>query len=210
MHDIETVLPDIQRAAKRVAGKWPQVTTEEDMVQVLSLHFLEAPGALEALIKLTPDKRLGRLIGIGHDKASGQRDDLEVFSGQFTYSVDEVRKLLERGALDGQVDRYDAATADIETAYGELQAKNEGHAKALHSRYVLNVVPANQSAERFVLDRAVDSLTTHMNRVSRSARYQFTNGGRFRNNRMAVNQSDWDYEGVDGRFDERRPGRELD
>jgi hypothetical protein len=200
MTDIETVLPDIRRAAKRVAGRWPQVVTEEDMVQTLSLHFLEAPGALEALINLPSAKRLGRLIGIGHDKASGQRDDLEVFSGQFTYSVDEVRRLLDRGSLEGQLDGYNAATADIETAYGELQVKNEGHAKALYSRYVLQVVPDRDGPEKDVLSRAVDSLTLHMNRVSRSARYEFSNGGRFRNNRQAINQGDLDYEG-EGRFD---------
>jgi hypothetical protein len=197
---IETVLPDIRKAAKRVAGRWPQVVTEEDMVQTLSLHFLEREGSLEALIKLTADKRLGRLIGIGHDLASGQRDDLDVFSGQFTYSVDEVRRLLDRGALEGQLDGYNAATADVETAYGELQVKNEGHAKALYSMYVLRVVPENRSPEHQVLLRAVDSLTLHMNRVSRSARYEFSNGGRFRNNRQAINQGDLDYDG-EGRFD---------
>jgi hypothetical protein len=198
MNLIEEVMPDIRRAAKKVADKWPSITTQEDMIQTLTVHFLEAPGALKKLAELTPGKRMGRLIGIGHDKASGERDALDVFTGQFSYSVDEVRKLLERGGLDGQVGGFNSAVADLEAAYGELQVKNAGHGKALWDRYALGIKPA-QGAPAMVLSRALESLTVHMNRVSKSARYEYLNGGRKRSvltNPSAISVGEHDYEGV--------------
>jgi hypothetical protein len=199
MNLIEEVMPDIRRAAKKVADKWPSITTQEDMVQTLTVHFLEAPGALRKLAELTPGKRMGRLVGIGHDKASGERDALDVFTGQFSYSVDEVRKLLERGGLDGQVDGFNSAVADLEAAYGELQVKNAEYGKAIWDRYALGILPVRKSADARRLERSVDSLTVHMNRVSKSARYEYLNGGRKRSvltNPSAISVDEHDYEGV--------------
>lgn len=171
------------------------------MTHTLVVHFMEAPGALEALAELPVDKRRARLTAIGHEKASGERDDLEVFSGQFTYSVDEVRKLLERGALEDTVEGFDAASEDAKAALLQMQTRNTDYASALVNKYVFRQSPARVSPEAKVLERAVDSLTTHMNRVSSSARYEFSNGDRFRNNKQALNQGDRDYDG-EGRYDD--------
>lgn len=194
---IETVLPDIKKAAQRVAKKWPQVTTEDDLFQDLTLHFLERPGSLEKLAHLTADKRLARLVAIGHEKASANRDDLEQFSGQFNYSVDEVRKLLDRGAIIHIIPGHDAASVDVQTSMQVLKKRNLDYWSVLVDRYVQGVVPANGSSVRKVLDRATESLTTLMNRGRASQTYEFTNGGRYRNNKAAVSQIREDYDGVE-------------
>lgn len=194
--DIGLVMNEIERAARKVALKWPQITSEEDMVQSLVLHFLERLPSLQVLVELPTDKRLGRLTAIGHEKASAQRDDLEVFSGSFSYSVDEVRRLLERGALDGHVDNFDAGVEDVLQGMEALRKKNSNYAMSIISRYQTHGEP-----NRVTLSRGLESLTTLMNRIKATERYEFTNGGRFRNNRQALNQADLDYEGQ-GRYDD--------
>lgn len=192
---IETVLPDIKKAAQRVAKKWPQVTTEEDLFQDLTLHFLERPGSLEKLAHLTADKRLARLVAIGHEKASASRDDLEQFSGQFNYSVEEVRKLLLKGAILHSVSRHEAASADVQTSMVLLKKRNQDYWSVLVDRYVNG--GATERALKDILSRATESLTTLMNRARASQTYEFTNGGRYRNNKAAVSQIREDYDGVE-------------
>lgn len=196
MSYIDNVLPDMRRAARTVAAKWPQVTTEEDMTNTLVVHFMEAPGALQTLAELPSDKRVARLTAIGHERASAERDDREVFSGQFTYSVDEVKQLLERGALAGHVNGFDAGREDLLQAIRTLHGRTPNYADAIWLRYDQAGKP-----NRDALSRGIEALTTLMNRVSSNERYQFNNGGRFRNNRQALNQADLDYNG-EGRYDD--------
>lgn len=201
MEYIEVVLPAMEAAAGRVAKKWPNTTSKEDLYQDLVVHFLESPGSLEALAQLPPDKRLARLVAIGHERAAAARDDMEVFSGQFSYSVDEVRKLAERGAVLQRVKDYDAPSIDLQESMVLLKKRNRDYWSAITERYVNEETNADNPAARMVLQRALESLTTLMNRARASKRYTFTNGGRYRNNQVALNQGDRDYEGV-GRYDE--------
>lgn len=200
MDYIEIVLPDMKAAAGRVAKKWPQVTNQEDLFQDLVVHFLESPGSLEKLAQLAPNKRLARLVAIGHERASAARDDLEQFSGQFTYSVDEVRKLAQRGAILKSVEAFHAASVDLQESMATLKNNNKDYWGAIVDRYVNDTVPA-QGAPAMVLSRALESLTKLMNRARASKRYEFTNGGRYRNNQVALNEGDLDYEGA-GRYDD--------
>lgn len=196
---IEAVLPDIKKAAERVAKKWPQVTSEDDLFQDLVLHFLERSGSLEKLAGLSPEKRLARLVAIGHEKASESRDTLDQFSGQFNYSVDEVRKLAEKGAILHRVADFDAASIDLQASMEVLKKRNRDYWSALVSRYVEDEVPTS-GALKVVLSRALESLTTLMNRARATQQYEFTNGGRYRNNQAAITQARLDYDG-EGEYD---------
>lgn len=200
MNYIEVVLPDLKTAAARVAKKWPQATTEEDLFQDLVVHFLEAQGSLEKLAELPRDKRLARLVAIGHERASAARDAVDLFSGQFNYSVDEVRKLADKGAALELVDGFNGASVDFQASLGAMKKQNRDYWSAITDRYVSGAVPS-QGAPAVVLVRALESLTTLMNRARATQSYEFTNGGRYRNNQQALNQSDNDYEGV-GRYDD--------
>ena len=197
---IEAVLPDIKKAAERVAKKWPQATTQDDLFQELVLHFLEAPGSLEKLANLSPEKRLARLVAIGHERASEARDTLDHFSGQFNYSVDEVRKLVERGAILHRVADFDAASIDLQASMDVLKKRNRDYWSVLVEVYVEGVRPERKSAREKVLERALDSLTTLMNRARATQQYEFTNGGRYRNNQAAISQARLDYDG-EGDYD---------
>lgn len=196
---IEEVLPDIKKAAEVVAKKWLQVTTEEDLFQDLILHFLESPGSLEKLSELEKDKRQAWIIRIGHQRASKARDEFSAFSGQFNYSSNEVRKLLESGVLTHRRNaKFTASVTDLLTAMDLLKVKSAQYHQALVERYVDKVKHPKGSPHYQRLYRAVDALTTRMNRLQRSETYDYLNGGRRRDgvtNSAAVGIMEANYQG---------------
>ena len=90
---------EIRRAAKSVAFQWPGIVDQEDVEQSLWLHLLERPGSVEKILGMEDDARYRAIIGIGHQLASKERTDYEHFSGNFRYSVKEVKALLSSGVL---------------------------------------------------------------------------------------------------------------
>lgn len=195
---IEEVLPDIKKAAYTVAKKWPQATTEEDLFHDLVVHFLERDGSLEKLADLDPGARLGWIIRIGHQVASAARDDYSVFSGQFNYSVDEVRKLLQSDVLKGSSTKFVVAVTDLATAMKSLKKKNVVYYDAIIQKYKHGVDHPRGSSEARRVYRAVDSLTLKMNRLRISETYEYLNGGRRRvvvSNAAAVGIGEYNYDG---------------
>lgn len=197
------LLPAIRRAANTIAYKWPGTVTGDEMVQSLCAHFLGRKGSLSKLLSMAPGERDASLIRVGHQLASAARDDYEQFSGQYAYSVDEVRKLLEKGALDGQALGYIAATADLLLGFDQVAPS---YRESLHARYVGDEQPARQSAAAKQLERAVDELTVQMNRIRISEVKEFRNGGRRGRtavpNIEAIEQADLDYNGEEIEIDE--------
>lgn len=195
---ISEIMTELTKAARTVAYKWPSVTTEDDMLQDLSARLLESQGSIAKLVQMSPTERLSSLIRIGNQIASAERDDFETFSGQYRYSVDEVRSLLEAGALNYfDTPRFTPTMSDLVEAFDSLAIKNVDQINALANRYINGVVPNKNSSERKALNRAVEALTREMNRGRMNKGYQYKNGGRFRNNSSARKQTDADYFGVE-------------
>src|SRR5262245_39788515 len=85
---------DIQKVARRASNDWPGVIEEEDLVQEIYLHILEAPGTERDLAGMGDNARYQTLNKIAQRITSRERDNVDRFSGNFRYSVDEVRALL--------------------------------------------------------------------------------------------------------------------
>lgn len=192
------IRPEIERAARSVARKWDQVTDAEDLEQEILTHLMARPGSLKKLTEMEEDQRRGTLVRIGHQLASEERTRYEYFSGQYTYSVDEVRLLLERKALSGPVEGFDAARLDAIRALQGLEESSPEYAAGIVRRYVFGEVPDRDSAARKALNRAVDSLTNRMNRNRNNDIAEYENGGGRRavlSNRRARRAVDADYYG---------------
>jgi hypothetical protein len=193
------MLPEIRRAARTVARKWPQVTSQEDMTQSIFMHFLERTGSTLKLADMVPGERAASLIKIGHQVASQEREKYDRFSGQFTYSVDEVRTALDDGGLTKGADVIRVVHIDVQKAMEYLESKTPGYATALVRKYVDEESPSNKSEEN-LLYRAVETLTSRMNRNRNLDRAEFTNGGGRRSlitNAEARDAANNDYAGED-------------
>ncbi len=180
MHDT------IKKAAKTVAFEWPGVVDEADVEQSLNLHLLERPNSIDKLLNEFDEKqRLNAIIQIGHQIAKQERIDYEHFSGNFRYSVDEVRQFLEDRALmnddpalgsnwsvsDSFIDGGEfedvvltkcSSEIDLERGMTRLRKQNAKYADIITMRY-LNEIPTAE-LNRPTLSRALSALTNEMNR----------------------------------------------
>ncbi len=189
---IEELADLIGKAAKTVAFKWPNVVSEDDIQQELYLFLLERPGVIEKLLSEFDDKnRLNAVVALGHQIASKERDDYEVFSGNFRYSVNEVKVLLEDRALhhespelgsnwsvsedfiqggefEDKVLNKLASETDLRNGMKMLRVKNSKYAELVTRRYLLGEIPSEDTPEaartRDSLSRALTALTKEMNR----------------------------------------------
>lgn len=190
---IEEWMGEIQKAAKKAAVDWPGVVEAEDMAQDIVLHILERPGTQQDLAGMDDTNRYRTIHKIAQRIASQERTDFELFTGDFRYSVDEVRSLLEGagdpetgavgsswsvGAQPGSSGGHSDPTGGtairnigvsdtrkrLSEALTSLRIANERQYTALVQRFVDGETPDRKDTAAFmVIERALTSLTTRMN-----------------------------------------------
>ncbi|OHT98289.1 hypothetical protein BKG71_19420 [Mycobacteroides chelonae] len=155
-------MPVIRRAAKSVAFQWPGILDKDDAEQGIATKLLESPGSLEKIAGMDDKARYRAVVGIGHQIASQERDDLDQFRGNFNYSVNDVKLLLSKGVLIERItDDFHCAQFDLEQA---LPAIADSYFEAIQRRYYDNEPTADDSAYGSALSRGLTALTTEMNR----------------------------------------------
>lgn len=184
------ILPDIERAARHVASEWSGVVDREDLEQEISLRLIQDHYAATVFdMELPARKRV--LFKIGTQLASQEAVDMEHFSGNFTYGANEVRTLLDRGALvapghelvgdtfveygedggatDVQACQISVEGIDVRTAFERLTARQQ---ELLTARYVHGEV-SGEASIRVRTGEAVNALTHEMNRGRRRAHEEY-------------------------------------
>ncbi|WP_280350416.1 hypothetical protein [Nocardia abscessus] len=163
---LEALRPVIRRAARSVAYQWPEVADADDIEQGIYLRLLESPGSVEKINEMEDAARYRAVVGIGHQLASEERDDYSHFSGNFAYSVDDVKSLLQRGVLSYPVSGFDSAVVDLRIAMDRLDDVAVDYAASIRSRYLWWEIPT-RSTEKTTLSRALTALADEMNRSNR-------------------------------------------
>ena len=182
------IAEDVTRAAKASARKWSGVIDPEDMEQEMWLRIAESTDYSEKLAEMDDAARTSVLNKMGSQIASGYRNDYEKFSGNYIYSTDEVRELLESGALgnlnggeltiavdhDESVDNQEVAQRvvsrketvteriDLELGLKALAKRNSSYYAAIVNMHIYGIRPVDDTARR-TLNRAIDALTEEMN-----------------------------------------------
>jgi len=157
----------IRKAAKTVAVQWPTVVDEDDLEQDIYVHLLERPGSVEKLLTEFADKdRFNAIIAIGHQIAAKERTDYEVFSGNFRYSVNEVRNLLEKRTFEDANLSRTSTSGDLLNGINQI---GETHRQIIQRKYKAGE-RITTGAERTLLSEALTALTTQMNRSFKSTR----------------------------------------
>lgn len=188
-------MPVIRRAAKSVAFQWPGILDKDDAEQGIATKLLESPGSLEKIAGMDDKARYRAVVGIGHQIASQERDDLDQFRGNFNYSVNDVKLLLSKGVLIERItDDFHCAQFDLEQA---LPAIADSYFEAIQSRYYDGDVP-NPGSDARRLSDALTAVTTEMNR-SYKRRYAGRDDGpgtrTVLSNSAAQYASEYDYSG---------------
>ncbi|ANA86995.1 DNA binding protein [Gordonia phage Strosahl] len=166
---------DITKAAKSVAYQWPGIVEAEDIEQGIWEHILARPGAEARLMNSTPTGRYKAIVHFGHQIASQERTDYDHFSGNYRYSVDEVKKALVEFMPEGP--------GVAGTATSEIKLDIERSLFKLNDRYFDLVVrrygeqeSIRNGADKEALSQAVASLTDLMNSSNKQQHADRTDG----------------------------------
>lgn len=180
MPDVTDWDSEIRKVSRKAAANWP-VVEEDDLVQEVYLHILESPKTYRDLKAMPRDNRYQTLHKIAQRLASKERDDYARFSGDFQYSVDEVRSMLESlgdgsqaskirsswstgdytmsggGPSDPTADaaignaRVSEAQKQLSAALKSLKVSNKRQYDAVISRFVFGEVPDRKNTALFEL-----------------------------------------------------------
>lgn len=172
---------DVAKAAKSVAFQWPGIVEADDMEQSIWEHILESPSTMAALQRMENTPRYQTISKIGHRIASKERDDYDHFTGNFRYSVGEVKKLLGDGGLASKsswkTDEYTtdggefedvvlltvSMAEDLKRGMEKLQESSPQYHDILVRKYRDGEYVTGTGAEHTRLTRAQTALTTAMN-----------------------------------------------
>jgi len=190
---IESWSKEIKKVARRAELEWPGVAEADDIEQEVYLHILERPGTQRDLAEMDDLSRYRTLHKIAQRIASNERTKLDRFHGNFKFSVDEVRSLLESlrdpekaelgsswsdqeytasggGHSDPTANmalenvRVSESQKQLGAALEGLKSSNRRQYDALVKRFVYGIVPEGDSYDTFMLiKRAVESVTKRMN-----------------------------------------------
>ena len=186
-------IKEIEKASRKAANDWPGVAEAEDIDQEVWVKILEAPGTQRDLAEMDDNARYQTLHKLAQRVASKERNDYSRFSGNFRYSVSEVRSLLEsagdpeaselgsswstgdytRSGGEHSDPTADAALRNIQlstsqkelaAALGDLKESNSRQYDALVQRFVEGKVPhRDDDSTVSLIKRGVVSVTNKMN-----------------------------------------------
>lgn len=183
------LLPEIEAVSRAVSAKWSYTVDSEDLTQEAVVILLRDRYAVR-LLEMEYPARKYVLTKIAGRIAAQAATDYEYYSGNFTYSTDEVRSLLTRGALDapghevldGDYDDTNGGDPvavaaveisteglDVRTCFARLPERQQG---LLIDRYVHGVTSPDATVRK-ALSRAVEVLTYEMNNAHRRAQQEY-------------------------------------
>ena len=199
---------EVGKAAKSVAFQWPGVVEADDLEQEIYLRLLETPATIDRLMEDFDEKqRLSALIKMGHQIAAGERADYEVFSGNFKYSVDDVKRKLNWASNKGAAKSIGNLSMDndLKAGMSRLEESNQGYAEAIRLRYQDGIVPISGSADQKRLSDALTALTTQMNRSHKQQHVDNPDGPGTRKamssaTARAISTNEWQGDYGDGRW----------
>lgn len=156
----------VKKVARNVSYYWPGVVEPDDLEQLIWLFILERPSTQQHLGGLDEHSRYRALSKIGHELASKERASYDVFSGNFRYSVDEVKYVLSKGVLIEDVTGWDEAVHDLMEGLEVLVTRSPQYVEAITSRYAEFEYP-QKSADKSRLRDALTAVTDEMNKSNK-------------------------------------------
>lgn len=160
-------MPVIRRAAKSVAFQWPGVIEADDVEQSIYLRLLESPGSVSKILEMDERPQYRAIVGMGHQIASQERADYDYYKGSYRYSVVEVRKLLNDGALIEPAEGFREAMVDLFLALGVLYEDKPQYSDALYRRYQYGESTTDDKPYKDALNHGLTALVDEMNAINK-------------------------------------------
>lgn len=170
----ELLSEPVKRAARSASYTWHGLLEEDDIEQMLWVEILESPATASKLRESDADLTTDLLTRMAERICIAERDDYEHFTGNYRYSVSEVKELAEivfvRTGEELAVD-----IVDFEVSFDELTKTHDDYAESIFRRYALGEI-ADGGAAKMRLSRGLTELTNKMNRNFKKREREFWDG----------------------------------
>ena len=154
----ELINEQVAREARRAQARWNNLLPADDIEQELWMFLMENSSAQRYLLEANQAEIAKALITRADIICSKERLSYDHFTGNFHYTTEEVRDLLEDYTQDRV--ELDPSMVDLDLAMADLEEEDSQYFFILHEAYVAGVEPSHRQYKT----RAVDKLTTIMNR----------------------------------------------
>lgn len=182
----------IEKAAASASYKWHGLLEPDEIASELWIEILDS-GATAGKLQGSDMNLVTDLLARMADRICiGERDDYEHFTGNYRYSVNEAKVLVEEYFLRNE-EEFMVDLVDVEIALDQLLEINQGQYEAIFRRYALGEVPVEPMKSR--LKRGLTKITDYMNRSFKDRERNHHDGPGTRN-RVPKNydpyEGDWD------------------
>lgn len=152
----------IEKAAASASYKWHGLLEPDEIASELWIEILDS-GATAGKLQGSDINLVTDLLARMADRICiGERDDYEHFTGNYRYSVNEAKVLVEEYFLRNE-EEFMVDLVDVEIALDQLLETNQGQYEAIFRRYALGEY-AEESADKMRLSRGLTKITDYMNR----------------------------------------------
>lgn len=175
MKELYTELGEpIQIAARRASGNWYGLLEPEEIESELWIEILDSAATKGKLENSDPDLLIDLLVRMAERICIKERDNYEHYSGNYRYSVNEIKEVAEQYFVRSGEDIVEEHL-DFQVAFEKLTEGNPDYAEAVFQRYALGEVPKGGAAE-VRLSRGLTKLANLMNRNFKQREYEYENG----------------------------------
>lgn len=164
----------IQIAARRASANWYGLLEPEEIESELWIEILESDATKGKLGVSEPDLLIDLLVRMAERICIKERDNYEHYSGNYRYSVNEIKEVAEQYFVRSGEDIIEEHI-DFHVSFEKLTGANPAYAEAIVKRYALGEVPKGGAAE-VRLSRGLTKLTNLMNRNFKKREYEYENG----------------------------------
>lgn len=160
---LKWLVRDTREVARRVAYKWPGVATADDIEQLILEFLMESRNSsvLSRVINGSDEVKAITLSKVANQLASKERDNYDHFTGNYFYSVDEVKGLLRNGILTSDSEQMASAEAGIDLLEAFIAMTKRG---SPYIDVILDHYTNGENISWHKISRALNALTKDMNR----------------------------------------------
>lgn len=176
MKELYTLLEEpVKAAARRASNNWYGLMEPDEIEQELWVEILESPATAGKLADSDPNHITDLLARMADRICIKERDAYEHFTGNYRYSVNEAKALIEEFFLrDGESLLVDFV--DVDVAFVRLMEENQKQADAVFRRYALGETPGEDKSFENALRRGLTHLTDLMNRNFKERERDYRDG----------------------------------
>lgn len=176
MDELYTLMEEpIKKATRKASSNWYGLMEPEEIESEIWIEILESP-ATRSDIENADSKDLEKIL---YNKAEricmGERDDYEHFTGNYRYSVNEAKALIE-GYLQRSGEELMVELLDAEIALERLSDSHPHYAEAIFKRYALGLTPKEDKQFEDALRRGLTKFTDYMNRSFKDREREYRDG----------------------------------